>query len=128
MVGGKFLRHPPFQPFKIKVIDRNHPSTDFLPEIWEWEDECYYHHYLNPDIHVLLAVDLTTIEDEQRDEYPDKIFGDLFPLAWCHQFDGGREWYTALGHSPEHYSDSLFRKHLKGGIEWVLEMDEMHKK
>ena len=122
MLGGKFLRHPPLQPFDIKVIERNHPSTSFLPDIWKWEDECYYINNLNPDIHVLLAVDLTTIEDENRDEYPGSTFGDLFPLAWYHQFDGGREWYTALGHKPEQYSDSLFRQHLLGGIKWVLDM------
>jgi type 1 glutamine amidotransferase len=124
MLGGKFLRHPPLQPFDIKVIERNHPSTSFLPDIWKWEDECYYINNLNPDIHVLLAVDLTTIEDENRNEYPGSTFGDLFPLAWYHQFDGGREWYTALGHKPEHYSDSLFRQHLQGGIRWVLDMEQ----
>jgi type 1 glutamine amidotransferase len=121
MLGGKFLRHPPFQPFDIKVIDRNHSSTRFLPDTWKWEDECYFINNLNPDIHVLLAVDLTTIEDTGRTEYPGSTFGDLFPLAWYHKYDGGREWYTALGHNPEHYSDTLFRRHLMGGIMWVLE-------
>jgi len=123
MLGGKFLRHPPLQPFDIKVIERNHPSTRFLPDIWKWQDECYYINNLNPDIHVLLAVDLTTIKDENRDEYPGTTFGDLFPLAWYHQFEGGREWYTALGHKPEHYADTLFRQHLMGGIMWVLDME-----
>jgi len=123
MLGGRFLRHPPLQPFDIKVIDRNHPSTIFLPDIWKWEDECYYINNLNPDINILLAVDLTTIDDENRIEYPGNTFGDLFPLAWYHRFDGGRQWYTALGHKPEHYSDTLFRQHLLGGIRWVLEMD-----
>ena len=122
MLGGKFLRHPPLQPFDVKVIDQNHPSTRFLPDTWKWEDECYYINNLNPDIHVLLAVDLTTIEDTNRMEYPGTTFGDLFPLAWYHKYDGGREWYTALGHNPEHYSDSLFLRHLKGGIKWSLGM------
>jgi len=122
MLGGKFLRHPPYQPFHIKVIDKNHISTAHLPDPWQWEDECYYIHHLNPDIHVLLAADLTTIEDEYRDEYPGTIFGDLFPLAWCHSFEGGKQWYTALGHDPEHYQDPLFRDHLKGGIQWILEI------
>jgi type 1 glutamine amidotransferase len=122
MLGGKFLRHPPFQPFDIKVIDRNHPSTRFLPDTWKWEDECYFINNLNPDIHVLLAADLSTIKDENLNEYPDSTFGNLFPLAWYHRYDSGREWYTALGHNPEHYSDPLFRKHLKGGIKWSLGM------
>jgi len=124
LLGGKFIRHAPLQPFDIKIIDPDHPSTSHLPDPWNWEeDECYYLHHLNPDIHVLIAADLTSVEDEQRAEFPGTVFGDLFPLAWCHEFDGGRQWYTALGHKPEHYSDPYFRNHLKGGILWVLNMN-----
>jgi uncharacterized protein len=116
MVGGKFRRHPPFQPFDIRVIDQSHSSTDFLDKVWSWEDECYYIDHLNPDIHVLLAADLTTIEDEEMEIYPGTAFGDLFPLAWFHEFDGGRQFFTALGHAPGHYEDPDFISHLKGGI------------
>ena len=118
MVGGKFVRHPKFQPFDIAVVDHNHPSTDFLDRVWKWEDECYFMNHLNPDIHVLLAVDLRTIEDEGKAEYPGDTFGDYFPLAWIHSYDGGRQFFTALGHKIEHYSDPLFLKHLAGGILW----------
>ena len=120
MTGGSFLRHPQLQGFDIKVIDRQHVSTTHLPEIWKWEDEPYYIHYFNPDIQVLLAADLTTIEDDQKEIYPGTTFGNYIPLAWCHQFDGGRQWYTALGHEIEYYDDPLFREHLKGGILWIL--------
>jgi len=121
MIGGKFVRHPRLQPFDIKVIDPHHPSTKHLGAVWEWEDECYLTDHLNPDIHILLAVDLTTLEDDQLDTYPGSIFGDLFPLAWCHEFDGGRQFYTALGHKIEYYSDPVFIKHLQGGLLWVLQ-------
>jgi type 1 glutamine amidotransferase len=124
MVGGKFVRHPPYQPFDIKIIENNHPSTKFLPEIWKWQDECYFMNNLNPDIRVLLAADLLTIEDENMDTYPGDTFGDLFPLAWYHEFDGGREFFTALGHDPDHYQDKNFINHLTGGIQWVLGMKE----
>ena len=56
-------------------------------------------------------------------ERPDAVFfgGDLFPLVWCHEFDGGRQWFTALGHSKEDYTMPLFSKHLLGGILWAME-------
>ena len=121
MLGGKFLRHPPRQDFDVHVLDRDHPSTSFLPELWKIkDDECYYLNHLNPDIHVLLAADMTTVEDEKKEEYPGVVFGDTFPLAWCHEFDGGRQWYTALGHRSEHYSDPQFMQHILGGIAWVV--------
>jgi type 1 glutamine amidotransferase len=120
LLGGKFVRHPKFQEFTIKVIDKSHPATTFLDGTWQWEDECYYLNKLNPANHVLLAADLTTIEDDKQDEYPADIFGNLFPLAWCRKTDHGRVFYTALGHESEDYSDPTYLKHLLGGIEWVL--------
>jgi type 1 glutamine amidotransferase len=125
MVGGKFVRHAAHQQFDLLVTDANHPSTYFLPKRWTVNDECYYSNQLNPDIHVLLSVDLTTVKDKNMAEYPGETFGKLFPLCWCHEFDGGREWYTALGHDIEFYSDPTFRKHLAGGIIWVLGVNEV---
>jgi len=121
MLGGKFVRHPKFQPFTIKIIDHNHPATEFLHETWAWEDECYYMDNLNPDIHVLLAADLTTVDDPDRQVYPGVTFGDYFPLAWYHKYDGGRQFYTALGHQIEHYSDPQFLNHLEGGLLWAMQ-------
>ncbi|MFC2097146.1 ThuA domain-containing protein [Bacteroidota bacterium] len=120
MLGGKFLRHPPMQKYTISVIDKNHRSTKFLGDTWEWEDEPYFLNNLNPDIHVVLAVDLSTVNDTKREEYPGVTFGDLFPAAWYHEFDGGRLFYSALGHEPEHYSDPKFIKHILGGIIWAI--------
>jgi len=119
-LGGKFVRHPQYQSFEMKVVDKTHPSTSHLGDIWKWEDECYFMDELNPGMHVLLAVDLRTIDDEGKKNYPGRIFGDYFPLAWCQEFDGGRQWYTAIGHSDEHYEDDNFVKHLTGGIRWAM--------
>jgi type 1 glutamine amidotransferase len=123
LVGGKFIRHAPHQEFDVVLTDGDHPSTSHLPERWTIKDECYYSYQLNPDIHVLLSADMTTVEDEGKDEYPGETFGQLFPLAWCHEFEGGRQWYTALGHDPWFYEDPLFVEHLRGGLLWVMETE-----
>lgn len=121
LVGGNFERHAPIQDFTAEVVDRGHPSTSFMPERWPIEeDECYFLDALSPNIHVLLAADLTTVEDEARDTYPGNTFGDSFPIAWYQQFGGGRQWYTSLGHRPEHYRDPQFARHVLGGIQWVV--------
>lgn len=124
MVGGKFIRHAPYQAFDVVVTDPDHPSTSPLPARWTVEDECYYSFQLNPDIHVLLSADMTTVEDEGKDEFPGEIFGQQFPLCWCHHFEGGRQWYTALGHNPEFYKDPTFVAHLRGGIQWILDLKD----
>ena len=126
-VGGKFVRHPKLQQFDIRVIDQEHPSTSFLPPVWKWEDECYFLDHLNPDIHILLAADLRTLDDSQKAEYPGEVFGHFFPLSWYHEFEGGRQWYTGLGHKSEYYQNESFKKHLAGGIRWAMQKDKAAK-
>ena len=120
-LGGKFKRHPPLQSFDIQVVDHYHPSTLHLGEVWPWEDECYYLDQLNPAVHVLLAADMNTIEDDKKGEYPATTFGNRFPLSWCYETSLGRVWYTALGHKIEYYANPDFQQHLLGGILWVLD-------
>jgi uncharacterized protein len=120
-LGGKFIRHASFQKINLVVIDPTHPSTSFLPAVWNWhKDECYYLDNLNPDIHVLLAADLTKIQDDEKNQYPGRVFGDYFPVCWRHQFEGGRQWFTSIGHFPEDYKDENFIKHLAGGVRWAM--------
>lgn len=116
LVGGTFVRHAKHQPFQEIIIDPKNVSTSFLPKRWDVTDECYYTTDVNPDIHVLTVHDLSTVKDENKPT----IYGSVFPSTWCHEFDGGREWYTALGHDGERYSDPVFEKFILGGIQWTI--------
>jgi uncharacterized protein len=120
VLGGKFIRHAKMQTFTVKVKDAQDLSTAHFQPSFQWTDEFYYTTNMPSNLHVLLAGDLTKLEDPGKDKYPGKLFGDEFPLAWRHEVEGGRAWYTALGHQPEHYSDPLFTKHLLGGILWAM--------
>jgi len=125
LLGGKFLRHPKLQTFTIKVKDPNDPSTAHLPASFQWTDEFYFLDHMPKGLHILLAGDLTTLNDPAKDKYPGKQFGDEFPLAWHHEFEGSRSWYTALGHQKEHYSDPVFMKHILGGILWAMGTNDL---
>ena len=120
LCGGKFLRHPKFQPFTVRVKDPSHPSAKQLPATFEWTDECYYHTNMNPDIKVILVTDPAKLNDPKKNEYPGDRFGDSMPLAWYHLFDGGRSFYTALGHKKEDYANPLLYNHILGGILWAM--------
>ncbi len=120
LLGGKFVRHPKMQTFTVKVKDPKDISTAHLPQSFRWTDEFYYVDNMPEGLHVLLAGDLNTLDDPGKSKYPGQKFGDEFPLAWHHHFEGGRAWYTALGHQKEHYSDPNFMKHILGGIKWAI--------
>lgn len=112
LIGAHFKNHPPIQKAITRIIDPAHLSTIMLPPKWVRTDEWYnFYTALSPDIHLLVTVDEST--------YSGGVMGARHPVSWCHEFDGGRSWYTAMGHSPEDYQDPLFRQHILGGILWA---------
>lgn len=114
MVGASFLSHPQQQVAKIIVKDKNNPSTKHLPAVWERKDEWYNFKNMNPDVHVLLAID--------ESSYTGGKNGDNHPMAWYHEYDGGRAFYTELGHTDESFSDPLYLQHLLGGIKYAMKV------
>ncbi|MBX3253644.1 MAG: ThuA domain-containing protein [Chitinophagaceae bacterium] len=117
LIGASFLRHAKHQPFKEIIIDAMHPSTSFLTKTWERDDECYFFKEYNPDIRVLVVHDLEALDDKDKPAY---YGGTSSPSVWCHEFDGGRQWYTSLGHDSATYAEPEFQQHIMGGIIWVV--------
>lgn len=112
LVGTYFRRHPVIQPATLKVVDASHESTRHLPIEWKRTDEWYdFRDDLGREIAVLIRIDETT--------YRGGRMGADHPLSWYHAYDGGRAWYTALGHTAASYSEPLFIDHLRGGITWA---------
>ena len=122
MLGGTFLRHPPFQPFTVHVLDKKHPAVKKLSSQWETSDECYFFKEINPSIKVLLASDISTVKeaDSSKNVIPD-VFGNRYPASWCQEFDGGKIFYTALGHSKEDYSNATYMAHILEALKWVTD-------
>ncbi|WP_447007282.1 ThuA domain-containing protein [Saccharothrix isguenensis] len=110
LVGAYFAGHPDPQHAKVKVTDPAHPSTAGLPQAWQRFDE-WYNFRADPaaKVHVLAELDETS--------YSGGSMGTSHPIAWCQDYDGGRSWYTGLGHTVESYSDAAFREHLLKGVQ-----------
>lgn len=112
MIGGNFLSHPQQQEAKLIVVDKTHTSTKHLPTTWQRKDEWYNFKNLNPDVTVLLKIDETSYTGGKN--------GDNHPMAWYHSYEGGKIFYTELGHTNESYSDPLFLQHILGGIQYSM--------
>lgn len=104
LVGARFAGHGPVEPGTVRVVDGSHPSMRHLPDRWARDDEWYAFRDVRPGLRVLARLEL---EGDQR------------PIAWCHDFDAGRAWYTAGGHTIGSYTEPLFVEHLAGGIVWA---------
>lgn len=121
LVGRNFHIHPAIQSAKLQVLERKFPGMEFSPARFLWTDEWYEFGKENvKGLHYLLAVDEKTYSPAA--DWGSKKgsgMGKFHPVAWYHEFDGGRAFYTALGHIPAIYSDPWFMNHLYGGIYWA---------
>ena len=116
LVGAYFREHPSVQAADIVVEDAAHPATIGLPNPWRRRDEWYaFESNPRPNVHVLLSLD-----ESSYDVGSASMNGD-HPIAWCHEYDGGRAFYTALGHSSESFSEPSFINQLAGAVTWVLD-------
>ncbi|WP_440906337.1 ThuA domain-containing protein (plasmid) [Catenovulum sp. SX2] len=116
MIGGVFKSHPNdpsnVQQARIKVVDTEHPATEALPAEFLIADEWYDFKDLSDRRKDLLVLD--------ESSYQGGLHGAYHPLAWYHEFDGGRVFYTGIGHTNEVYKHPIYLKHLSGGLDYVL--------
>ncbi|ALG15234.1 ThuA domain-containing protein [Kibdelosporangium phytohabitans] len=113
LVGAYFKSHPHIQQATVDVEDHSHPSTAGVPNKWVRTDE-WYNYRSNPRANVKVLATL----DEKSYQPGDGAMGD-HPIAWCHNTNRGRSWYTGGGHTKESYGEDAFRKHLVGGIKYA---------
>lgn len=109
LVGAYFQNHPPgLQSTQVQ------PEQDGKPRgpRWPITDELY-NYRANPrgQVQVIATVDERV--------YDGGTMGADHPIAWCHAFDGGRSWYTGLGHEAAVYADANFIAQLKRGLRYA---------
>jgi cytochrome c len=115
LAGAWFNGHPGNPNVRkgtYRVLDKSHVSTEGFPDTWDREDEFYNFKSIDPTIHVLVDIDEKSYEGGTN--------GDHHPMSWYHDFDGGRAWYTNMGHTEATFSEPLFLKHLLGGLRYAM--------
>lgn len=133
LVGAYFRDHPgavnpQFQVATVKVLGRGTEATKDLPRRWVREEE-WYNFRTNPrnTVRVLAEVDEDTY-DPRGYSVPGGSpgMGRHHPVSWCQPYDGGRAFYTAMGHKAEYFSDPLLLSHLLGGIRMAAGVAPFH--
>lgn len=119
LVGGYFLSHPGIhdtfpniQEGILNVVDKENIATKHLPAQWQRTDEFYSYKKINKDTKVILKIDEKSYHGGEN--------GDNHPMAWYHEYDGGRAFYTALGHTKESFTEEPYLQHILGGIQYAI--------
>lgn len=100
-----------------------HPreSSSSSTKVFPWHDE-WYNYDTSPDVpprnaDVLVAVDSGSYKGAETTSER------LQPLAWSHEVEGARVFYTALGHFDAAYEDPWFMGMLRNAISWTARRD-----
>jgi len=123
LVGRMFHIHPAIQTAKLRLTKNKFTGLEGFVDGQLWTDEWYE---FGPEtinnLNYVLAVDETSYDPKV--EWAARNLkgigmGSFHPIAWYHEYDGGRAFYTALGHMPSDYSNANFLNHLYAGIYWA---------
>ena len=121
LVGRMFYVHPVIQTAKLKILDPKFPGLQGFADGKLWTDEFYeFGAEKISGLQYVLGIDETTYNPKvDWGSRKSEGMGALHPLAWYHNYDGGRSFYTALGHLPSVFSEQAFLNHLYAGILWA---------
>lgn len=113
MIGAQFINHPKTQVAKMDVNHTcNHPSIKHFEDTFSVKDEWYnFKDTVLPRVNVLLTLDESSYEGKQMNKN--------HPIAWYQYYEGGRIFYTGMGHTKEIFFNPAFKKHLVEGINWA---------
>ena len=114
LAGAWFLDHPstPSNVQKGKfIVTQKNEFTAGMPDTFERSDEFYSFKNISSKINVVLKID--------EKSYIGGKNPDFHPMSWFQEFEGGRSFYTAMGHTDETFSESLFLNHLWAGIKYT---------
>ncbi|APO97380.1 ThuA domain-containing protein [Xanthomonas vesicatoria] len=109
LVGAWFKGHPPgLQSTRVQP----EREGQAVGKGWPITDEIYnYRNNPRGQVQVVATV------DERL--YAGGTMGADHPIAWCHGFDGGRAWYTGLGHDAAVYANADFLAQLRQGLRYA---------
>lgn len=121
LVGRMFYIHPTIQTAKLEVIDAGFPGLQGFAGNKLLTDEWYeFGPEKTQGLNYILSVDESSYNPKvQWGEKKGAGMGKLHPIAWYHNYDGGRAFYTAFGHVYTVFSDPAFLNHLYAGIFWA---------
>lgn len=104
--------NPAIRQATVRVSAEDHPLTAGIPDEFVRSDE-WYDWNVNPaaNVRTLLEVDETT--------YTDGRHGSIHPVTWCQEYDGGRSWYTSMGHDGAYFSEPVMRDQMRHGLAYT---------
>ncbi len=125
--GGLALSHPPLRPFKVRIVNKDHPVTRGVEDFMVTDEQHYLIYDKDPKNILLQSENIDgltfTTESEDTDLLgPPKNMGTTTASGWAHEYGKGRVVFTAMGHTIHAMWQPEYLKLQKNAVRWLLKM------
>lgn len=126
--GGLAYSHPPLRPFKVRIVNKNHPITQGVEDFMVNDEQHYLLYDKDPKNVLIESVNLDgltftpNLRDPANPTQAPKNLGTTTVSGWAHEYGQGRVAFTAIGHTVHAMWQPEHLKMQKNAVRWLLKM------
>jgi type 1 glutamine amidotransferase len=130
--GGVALSHPALRPFKVRIVNHEHPVTKGVSDFMVTDEQHYTIYDKDPHNIILNSENIdglffnATLRDPVEGgpgaSGPPQNLGTTSISGWAHEFGNGRVVFTAMGHTIHAMWQPEYLKLQKNAVRWLLKM------
>jgi type 1 glutamine amidotransferase len=127
--GGLALSHPPLRPFKVRIVNKEHPVTRGVEDFMVTDEQHFLIYDKDPK-NILLRgenIDGLSYTPAANDLAgsgiePSTNLGTISISGWAHEHGKGRVVFTAVGHTIDAMWQPEHLKMQRNAVRWLLRM------
>lgn len=112
LTGASARDETPPQDANVTVVAPDHPSMQGVPTSFSLNDGWY-------NFDEVVLSDITVLAEVDESSYSGGTMGEAHPIVWTQDIDGGRAFYSGLGHSADSFADPGVRTMLGNAVRWA---------
>jgi type 1 glutamine amidotransferase len=118
VMGGAYISHPALRPFKVSVVNKEHPITRDVQDFMVNDEQHFVTYDKDPDNILLRSENIDGLTDISEG----KDLGAKAIAGWAYDFGKGRVAFTAVGHTLHAMWEPEYFKLQKNAVRWLLKM------
>jgi type 1 glutamine amidotransferase len=112
VLGAVTEQHPPLRPFKVKVVNRNHPITKGVNDFVVTDEQHFMKYEKDPKYLLLQSVNENGLAF--------KDLGTTSTAGWAYDYGKGRVCYLGPGHVITALWNPEYEKLQQNAVKWLL--------
>ena len=119
VMGGAYIDHPALRPFKVSVVNKEHPITRGVQDFIVNDEQHFVTYDKDPKYILLRSENIDGLTDVSEG----KDLGAKAIAGWAYDFGRGRVAFTAVGHTLHAMWQPEYFKLQKNVVRWLLRME-----